>query len=87
MINYRPHRGSLVDSMDESQEFVSEIDMMKYIIKQWSNFLSIESLSIDPKSMDDDRIGWHDSHYVCTSRMGDDIYETPQCIGICNYNL
>jgi hypothetical protein len=38
---------------------------------------------IDERSFPDDRINWHDTHYVCSKRFGNKKYETPQCIGMC----
>lgn len=41
----------------------------------------------DESTVNDGRIGWEDSKYVCVKRMGDEDYiqkyGTPQCIGMC----
>jgi len=87
MIIYRPHRGSLIDAMAEAKEFNNEQEMKKYIIEQWDNLFSIDDLMIDENTINDDRIGWKDTRYVCTKKLGEDNYIQkyghPQCIGMC----
>jgi hypothetical protein len=35
--------------------------------------------------LDDDRIGWHHTHYVCVKRYGPEKYDYPQCVGMVNF--
>lgn len=88
MIIYRPHRGSLKDSMDEAKEFTSELEMKKYIINQYSKgTINIEDIVIDDGNINDDRIGWKDSKHICVKRFSNEDfmkeYGISQCIGIC----
>jgi len=90
MIIYRPHKGSLVDAMAEAKEFNNEQEMKEYIVKYWDNYLSLDDIVIDDNPINDDRIGWKDTRYVCTKRLGEDDYMKkygyPQCIGMCATN-
>lgn len=94
MIIYRPHRGGIGESMAEAQEFETELEMKKFIVEYWNNnrsgnqiLFSLEDLVIANESINDERIGWEDSRYVSTKRMGDidymKQYGVPQCIGMC----
>ena len=91
MIIYRPHRGALVDSMAEAKEFESEEEMKRYIVEEsegiWGKpAFSVDNISIMENSYVDERIGWKDVRYVCVSRYLDEIYDVPQCIGMCATN-
>ncbi len=87
MIIFRPHRGSLAESMDEAKEFCNENEMKEYIITQLitsfglKDKLTVEDIEIDKNSaVKDIRIGWEDSMNVCViSGMP---FCTP-CIGMC----
>jgi hypothetical protein len=87
MIIFRPHRGSLADAMAEVKEFENEEQMKEHIVKDWQWFISFEDIVIGELLINDKRIGWKDTRYVCTKRMGNDdymkIYHCPQCIGMC----
>lgn len=89
MIIYRPHRGSLIDSMQDAKEFNNEQEMKEYILKEWDNLFSIEDIVISNESTNDERIGWKDSRYVCIKRLRlgkvnyIERYGCPQCIGMC----
>lgn len=93
MIIYRPHKGSLVDALAEAREFQTEEEMKAYIYEDWKNSymelgyksvpFEIEDIVIDDKTSDDTRCGWHDTRYVCVKQIGEDIYDCPQCIGMC----
>lgn len=89
MIIYRPHRGNLYDAMAEAREFNNEQEMKEYIIEDWHSFageeqtFSIEDIVIADEEVNDERIGWQDSRDVCVKRMGNKIYDVPQCIGTC----
>jgi len=90
MIIYRPHRGSLTDAMAEVKEFNNEQEMKEYIVEQWNGYISIDNIVIDDNPINDDRIGWKDTRYVCTKILGKDDYMKkygyPQCIGMCATN-
>lgn len=87
MIVYRPHRGSLIAAMAEVKEFNNEQEMKEYIIEQWDHLISIDDIVIADDPHNDERIGWKDTRYVCTNKLGEDDYIKkyghPQCIGMC----
>lgn len=87
MIIYRPQRGRLVEAMKEAVEFGSELEMKEYIVRQWDNYFSVDDIVIDDEVANDVRIGWEDTRYVCTKRLGNQdyvaMYGRPQCIGMC----
>lgn len=87
---YRPHRGLLADSMKEAVLFQSKEEMIRYICDVWNNserriMFRPEDLSISGDQGKDPRICWKETRYVCTKRMGDTVYDTPQCIGMCSF--
>ena len=88
MIKYRPHRAYLDESMELAKEFDSLDQMYDYIVKEWNaienNLFFFFFLSVSKDSYKDDRIDWKETRYVCTRRMGKDLYDTPQCIGMCS---
>ena len=89
MIKYRPHRGSLEDAMKEAREFVSIDEMYTHILDDWNSsgfgaLFDKEDLSVSESLGEDERVGWKDFRYVCTSRMGNETYSQPQCIGMCS---
>ena len=54
----------------------------------WFSKITTDDIVINRESaVNDDRIGWEDSMYVCVKRMGSEDYikeyGVPQCIGIC----
>lgn len=97
MIIYRPHRGMLDEAMKETREFNTEDEMKRFIVSDWNadqnGLFGYDDIVIDDKEINDDRIGWKDTRYVCVNRMGDKnyikMYGVPQCIGMCatKYNL
>lgn len=88
MIKYRPHRAHLNDSIELAKEFASLDQMYDYIVQDWNaienNLFDKSDLSVSKESYKDDRIDWKETRYVRTRRMGNDIYDTPQCIGMCS---
>lgn len=87
MIIYRPHKGTLVDSMAEAKEFNTIREMKEYIVKEWDSLFSIDDIVFENGIINDDRTGWKDTRYVCITRLGKDdyikAYAYPQCIGMC----
>ncbi len=96
MIIFRPHRMGMDigEAMADAKEFDSVEEMKKYIVKIHEGLsgskelFTTDDIVIDENSaVNDDRIGWEDSMYVCVKRMGDEDYMkkygTPQCIGMC----
>lgn len=86
MVIFRPHRGGLVESLAEAQTF-DDIDAMKdYIVRRFSKLIlfGIEDLVLneDKPGIPDERCGWDDTRYVCVKRMGNEVYDYPQCIGM-----
>ena len=90
MIIFRPHRGGFEESMSEAKVFSTELNMKKYIVDKWNytfkgrSPFDLEDIVI-PKQPEayDDRNGWKDTRYVCVKRMFDEVYDHPQCIGMC----
>ncbi len=94
MVIYRPHRGSLSDSLKEAKEFESFDELKKYLLEYYKGLVpglvpfQLDDIVIDDEDMcDDERCGWHDARYVCVKRLFEDdymqMYGTPQCIGMC----
>lgn len=96
MIVYRPHKCSLSDALAEAMEFQNEEEMKDYIYQDWKKLymelgfksapFDVEDIVIDDETSDDTRFGWHDARHVCATRMGNDVYDCPQCIGMCATN-
>lgn len=89
MIKYRPHRGSFDDSMKKSKTFKTIEAMYDHIVYDWNSagfgqLMTMSDLSISNPIGDDKRCGWKNVRYVCTKRIGRDVYETPQCVGMCS---
>lgn len=64
--------------------------MYDFIISEWYLFpdvplFSKEDLSVGENIGKDNRTDWKETRYVCTKRMGDTIYDIPQCIGMCSF--
>ncbi len=88
MIKYRPHQGSLDESMKHIKEFNGIDEMLDHIVSDWNqsdaNLFNKEDLIVGENVGADKRIEWKETRYVCTKRMGSQIYDHPQCIGICS---
>lgn len=84
MIIFRPHRGSLDESMKEAAIY-DDLDLMIESIVKDSKYLtgkplfSAADVSIGP----DDRTGWMDCRHVLISRFAEAVYNPPQAIGVC----
>ena len=78
---YRPHRGTLKESMKECREFDSLSDVFEYVASEWG----IHKFDLGIKYIcDDNRIGWCPTYYVCTDTFDGKTYnETQQCIRMC----
>jgi len=87
MVIYRPHRGSFKDAMGEAKVFATVEDMKEYVAASWEidgvRMFEEEDIVIGEESMNDTRNGWKDTRYVCVKRIGSEVYEIPQCIGMC----
>ena len=95
MIIFRPHRRLLDEAMAEAKEFNTVEEMKQHIVELWhtgwggpKELFTVDDIVIDEKSaVNDTRIAWEDSMYVCVKRMGNDDYikkyGVPQCIGMC----
>lgn len=87
MIKYRPHRSTLREAMKEAKEFETVDEMYDYIVSNWNRdkeLIAKENLSIGEKLGKDPRIDWKETRYVLINRIGDEIYDEPQCIGMCS---
>lgn len=95
MIIFRPHRLLLEDAMKEAKEFENVDEMKEHIVKLWhegwggqNELFTVDDIVIkEETAVNDERIGWEDSMYVCIKRLGNEDYikkhGTPQCIGMC----
>lgn len=84
MVGYRPHRGLLADAMKEAKYFSCVEDMIEYVKADWERYYANIEVSISKEEIEDDRIGWHHTRYVCIKT---DNSEYPQCVGMCNLNM
>ena len=84
MIKYRPHRFLLDESMDEMRIFNTIDEMFEFIVKDWSGCFDKGDLSISEDFGKDNRIDWKETRHVCTKRVCSEMYEIPQCIGMCS---
>ena len=86
MLIYRPHRGGLAESMDLARTFPDIDSLFRHIAEESSKSgylsLSPSDLSVSPSASADSRTGWMDTRYVLTSRLGDEHYLSPICIGM-----
>jgi hypothetical protein len=82
MIKFRPHRGSVNDAMKEAVEFNRMEELKSHIVSLFENAFSEDDIVIDESEVDDERIDWHHTHYVCVKRFGPKKYDCPQCIGM-----
>ena len=87
MNKYRPQRSTLEESLKEAKKFETLDEMYDFIISEWSQFgavFSKEDLCVSEDTGKDYRINWKESRYVGVKRIGTQIFEKPQCIGICS---
>lgn len=83
MFKYRPHRGSLDESMKEAKEFITMDQMFDYIVMvDPLHVLQKEDLYISKDHCKDTRIDWSESRYVMAKRYGKNDYPLP--VGICS---
>ena len=87
-IIYRPHRGSLDQSMREAHIFNDEEEMKAWIVKEWTKsfgykLFNTEDIVINKEEINDNRTCWRDTRYICIKRCGNEFYSHPQCIGMC----
>ena len=79
MRQYRDYAGGML-KMEHNYIDVNPRDIPRYIDNP---LFDLEDIVIGNDVSDDERCGWHDTRYVCVKRMGKDIYDCPQCIGMC----
>ena len=84
VIAYRPHRHLLEDAMKEVKYFSCMSDMIEYVKADWERFYPNIDIVIGEEEIDDNRIGWHHTRYVCIKT---DNSEYPQCVGMCDLAL
>ena len=87
-IIYRPHRGSLSQSIREARIFNSEEEMKAWIVEEWAKpfgykLFNIEDIVIDKEEINDNCIYWKETRYFWIKRCGSEFYSYPQCIGMC----
>lgn len=84
MIKFRFHRGNLIRSMETYREYADIGKMLIDIAKDSNGLFKASDVVISESYGEDERIGWNSWRYVCTTRIGNEKYDTPQCIGMCD---
>lgn len=89
MVKYRPHKGNIGEAVENTVEFESVEEMLSCIVKDWKNWsgktvFEIGDLSLSEDKGKDERINWKETRYICTKRIGEEVYNIPQCIGMCS---
>lgn len=79
MRQYKDYAQGLLD-MENNYIDIDSSKNARYIDNP---LFDLSDIVIDDETFDDDRCGWHDTRYVCVKRMGNEIYDCPQCIGMC----
>lgn len=68
MIIYRPHRGSLSDSLSEAKEFSTWQELKEHVASAWNSIgfgqVTSSDVSIKTDSIMDERIRWEDTRMV-----------------------
>ena len=96
VINNEEQASAIFRNMEYHFPKKLDVEKMKeYIVELWNRkwhgsqkLFTTDDIVINKESaVNDDRIGWEDSMYVCVKRMGSEDYikeyGVPQCIGIC----
>lgn len=67
MVIFRHHRGSLGDSMETKREFDSFVELQNYIVEYMKPYIDLIPEDIVPSGepVNDERIEWEDSDYLC----------------------
>lgn len=67
MIIFRHHRGLLAESMETAREFKSFENLQNYIVEYMKPYMNLIPEDIVPggEPINDERIGWEDSDYLC----------------------
>jgi hypothetical protein len=68
--------------MKEMSSFNTMEELKTYVVSFYENFFTEDDIVIDEKEFDDERNGWHHTHYLCIKRFGHKEYECPQCVGM-----
>jgi hypothetical protein len=68
--------------MQEMVELNNVEELRSYLVRLFAGNFSENDIVIDEEEADDERTGWHHTHYVCVKRFGKAIYSYPQCIGM-----
>lgn len=82
MIIFRPHRELLYEALEGMKEFESINEMKQYASQIYDGSVQVDDIFLDKLTVKDDRIGWNDTRYVCTRKLGND-YVGEMCIGMC----
>lgn len=87
MYIFRPHKGTLMESLSYAIEFETEEEMLDYIVKYYHNKFTVEDIVLDDsKEVNDYRTGWVNTRSVLVKRFGEAdyiaLYKSPQCIGM-----
>lgn len=68
MIIYRPHRGSISDSLSEAKEFSTWKELREYVASAWNSMgfgqVTSSDVTIKDDPIEDIRIGWKDTRMV-----------------------
>lgn len=92
MIRYRPNVKPVSLSVRSEQCFDSLDDLLLHLFHSWNSVLSYmgssrpllpEEILICDAHGDEPATGYKNVRRVCVTRMMDQTYKTPQCIGFC----
>ena len=91
MIRFRPHRASLSLSIKDELLFNSLDDLLQHVFEHWSRVVAymggrpfrIDEISIG-SGASNLMTGYDHEHPIYVSRMADDVYPVPMCIGFCD---
>lgn len=92
MIRYRSNLTQLKYALRDEHTFETMDDLLQYIYERWGRVVTFmgaadpfrpEEILISDVQGDDPVLGYRNVRRVCVTRMTDQCYKTPQCIGFC----
>ena len=96
MIRFRPNHVTLSASIKDEQIFSSMEDMLASVFDYWSRVVAFmgaadpfrpEEITISDSSRPNPDVGYRNEHKVFVSRMADNVYPSPLCIGYCEMEV
>ena len=93
----RAKPGALDDDLLDKYDYIIAMNMISQSIDKMLDYIytepknrygelfSRDDIIINEPIGDDDRIGWKNVRHICVKRYGNEVYDIPQCIGMCSY--